>query len=337
MKLRTYFKVLVLVLLPMSAFLILAFQDPGRLTEKAGRWVKSSLLEQVGDRERDPTGSGGVDFAPLFSQIYEPPPCQQYQDLMVLVTSAPPNIDRRNAIRSTWARRWRRSPFSWQVVFLVGRATEQGVDAKIREEQDNFQDLLVGNYLDTYRNLTLKVMHGLKWVTSTCRPAYVLKTDDDCFVNTDRLPGFLIRDNQIRTRLYAGSLFPAERREVIRDPGSKWYVSRQDYDKDRYPPYVSGVGYVLSLDAARAILEAAASVRPIPVEDAYVGILAEEADIPPLGSGRFTKHNVNWRVCNYRYLMVIHHLSTQEQQLAHSKMVQAWTACSESVDITKWD
>ncbi|XP_078252958.1 beta-1,3-galactosyltransferase 5-like [Rhinoraja longicauda] len=327
MRLRTCLKAFVLALLPASAaFLVLVFRDPGR----PGGRARVETPGRGGEIE-------GVDFAGLLSGAGEAPPCRPGQDLMVLVTSAPSNAGRREAIRGTWARRRLPGPFSWQVVFLVGRppAGEEAA-ALLRAEQGEFGDLLLGGYLDTYRNLTLKVMHGLRWAAAACRPAYLLKTDDDCFVNTDRLPGFLVRDNPVRTGLYAGSLFPAERRQVIRDPSSKWYVPWRDYGREVYPPYTSGVGYVLSLDVAHALLEEAATTRPIPVEDAYVGILAQAAGVAPLASPRFAKHNVSWRVCNYRYLMVIHHLSPSQQQLAHQRMVRAWTACPHSANITTW-
>ncbi|XP_068781970.1 beta-1,3-galactosyltransferase 5-like isoform X2 [Struthio camelus] len=181
-----------------------------------------------------------------------------------------------------------------------------------------------------------QVMHGLKWASEQCRPCYILKTDDDCFVNTDRLPTFLAELNTARTGLYVGSLFSQEKRQVIREPSSKWYVSRQDYRPDKYPPYASGIGYVLSLDAAEKILEAARRVRPIPVEDAYVGILAEEAGVRAKASARFAKHNVRWRVCNYRYLMVIHHLNPREQEAARRSMLQARSACRDSLEVTRW-
>ncbi|XP_078071598.1 beta-1,3-galactosyltransferase 5-like [Mustelus asterias] len=340
MKLKTYLKVLTFILLLASAFLMLHFRVTWRLTQESGRSLVDllSLLEKVKTKEEDQVaiGSSGIDFEALDSQRHESLPCVKGQALLILVTSAQPNVDRRNSIRNTWALERQDSPFPWQVVFLVGQGSEKRADDLIRLEREKFQDLLVGNYLDTYRNLTLKVMHGLKWAVSSCQPAYILKTDDDCFVNTDRLPRFLVRDNPIRSHLYAGSLFAPGKREVIRDPRSKWYVSWWDYGKERYPPYVSGVGYVLSLDAAAAILRAAPTVHPIPVEDAYIGILAEVAGIPVLSSSRFTKHNVNWRVCNYRYLMVIHHLSIREQQIAHSNMIQARTACSSNPDITRW-
>ncbi|XP_074850553.1 beta-1,3-galactosyltransferase 5-like [Carettochelys insculpta] len=278
----------------------------------------------------------GVDFPSLFTSSQTAPHCEPGQLLFILVTSAPGNSEPRQVIRRTWAAREGPTPYQWQSVFLVGQTADVGVTQEIQREQREFGDLLVGNYLDTYRNLTLKVMHGFKWVAERCQPSYILKTDDDCFVNTDRLPEFLQEHNTIKTGLYAGSLFPREKRQVIREPSSKWYVSRQDYLPAEYPPYASGVGYVLSLDAAQRILWAAERVHPIPVEDAYVGILAQEAGIRVKSSARFAKHNVRWRLCNYRYLMVIHHLSPQEQEVAKGNMLRARRACRGGLEVTKW-
>jgi len=40
------------------------------------------------------------------------------------------------------------------------------------------------NFEDSYRNLTLKAMSALAWIGKYCnRTRYVLKTDDDAYVN----------------------------------------------------------------------------------------------------------------------------------------------------------
>ncbi|KAJ7335106.1 hypothetical protein JRQ81_013047 [Phrynocephalus forsythii] len=226
--------------------------------------------------------------------------------------------------------------YRWQAVFLVGQSPGAREAWQIQQEQRQFGDLLVGRYADTYRNLTLKVLHGLWWALEQCRPSYVLKTDDDCFVNTDRLPEFLARQNLLRRGLYAGSAFPREKRKVVRQPSSKWYVSMDDYALDEYPPYASGIGYILSLDAVARVLWAAEHVRPIPVEDAFVGILAQRAGLRLKSSARFAKQNLRWRLCNYRYLMVIHHLSGREQEEATESMRKAREACHGSREITRW-
>ncbi|XP_018614631.2 beta-1,3-galactosyltransferase 5-like [Scleropages formosus] len=278
----------------------------------------------------------GIPFDLLLNSKQDPKLCQKGQVLMILVTSAPWHLEQRNSIRNTWAKKQGKDFNSWQVLFLIGHHAGAGTSPEILKEQQTFGDILVGNYVDCYRNLTLKVMHGMKWVAENCEPQFVLKTDDDCFVNTCHLPRFLVKFNNIKSGLYAGSLFPQAKRRVIRDPFSKWYVSWEDFEEERYPPYASGIGYVLSLDAVLKILKVAEHVRPIPVEDAYMGILAKEAGIPVRSSARFMKHNINWRVCNYRYLMVIHHLDASELKVAQQNMVKAKTACSGTAEITTW-
>ncbi|KAJ8391694.1 hypothetical protein AAFF_G00086440 [Aldrovandia affinis] len=279
----------------------------------------------------------GINFESLFQMNLEGVPlCPQGQVVMILVTSAPWHSKQRIAIRDTWAKKQGHDAHPWQVLFLIGQRLEVGISPEILQEQQAFGDILVGNYADSYRNLTLKVMHGLKWAAENCGPQFILKTDDDCFVNTDYLPRFLAEFNSMKTGLYAGSLFAPGKRQVIRDPLSKWYVSWDDFREEEYPPYASGIGYILSTDVVRRILKAAESVPPVPMEDAYVGILAKEAGVPVVSSARFTKHNVNWRVCNYRYLMVIHHLDVTELKVAQENMIKARTACSQTKEITMW-
>ncbi|XP_065307087.1 beta-1,3-galactosyltransferase 4-like [Dermacentor albipictus] len=110
--------------------------------------------------------------------------------LVVVIASAPSNTRRRNAIRSTWGRRTaessrfdRNTSTTLLPVFLVGECEDSSQRRLIHKEAKEFGDMLVGAYLDTYRNLTLKTIHGLLWVADHLRPSFVLKTDDDCFVN----------------------------------------------------------------------------------------------------------------------------------------------------------
>ncbi|KAM4687169.1 beta-1,3-galactosyltransferase 5-like [Rhinophrynus dorsalis] len=282
------------------------------------------------------TKGAGVDFSSLVSGYIVEPPCVQGLVVLILVTSHPGHIEQRKAIRKTWAAPSKVASYSWQVVFLIGRTMDVELDWHIHKEQVAHFDILTGNYLDTYRNLTLKVMHGIKWAADKCQPQYILKTDDDCFVNTEKLPAFLSHHNTAKTGLYVGSAFPWEKRMVIRDPASKWYVSYQDYNLDRYPPYASGIGYILSLDAARAVLRMAQDTAPLPIEDAYMGILAEKAGLSLRSSSRFMKHNIRWSVCNYRYLLVIHRLSPQEQELAQGNVLRAKTSCLHNKEVAHW-
>ena len=45
-------------------------------------------------------------------------------------------------------------------------------------------DLVQGNFMDTYRNLTYKTVLGHMWVSSFCSQAeFVVKTDDEIYVD----------------------------------------------------------------------------------------------------------------------------------------------------------
>ena len=88
------------------------------------------------------------------------------------------------------------------------------------------QDLVQGNFLDTYYNLTYKSVMGHLWVSEFCRQAeLVVKTDDDIYVD---LYGAL----SVATRLRAGQRAGQEMfmmgivnrlaTEVIRSPDHPW-------------------------------------------------------------------------------------------------------------------
>lgn len=84
--------------------------------------------------------------------------------VLILVTSAPHHFDRRQAIRETWgsiaaAADSRSSLSRSRTVFLVGRpTTDDAVAFLLDNEMSRHGDVLLGDYVDTYRNLTLKVI-----------------------------------------------------------------------------------------------------------------------------------------------------------------------------------
>ncbi len=106
-------------------------------------------------------------------------------DLLVLVASAVGHTDRRAAIRATWGRKDEAAARRARVVFMLGRG-----EAEDGDEEDVLQE----DFVDSYHNLTIKTMMGLKWAAVFCPQAkFLLKTDDDIFVNlpllTDEIRG----------------------------------------------------------------------------------------------------------------------------------------------------
>jgi len=56
--------------------------------------------------------------------------------------------------------------------------------AEIDAEFAQHADLVQGNFIDSYKNLTLKAVLGLRWMSQYCSQApFAIKTDDDTFLN----------------------------------------------------------------------------------------------------------------------------------------------------------
>ena len=99
---------------------------------------------------------------------------------VTVVSSAPDNFYNREQIRKTWGQ-------GNNVYFLLG-ATGPRLQPLIADEARQHGDIIQGTFVDSYRNLTFKQVMGLLWAGSHCPGVkYILKTDDDVFVNTQQL------------------------------------------------------------------------------------------------------------------------------------------------------
>ncbi len=59
---------------------------------------------------------------------------------------------------------------------MIGTPTSEEDLKAIQEEHQLYGDIVQGSFLESYRNLTLKAVMGLKWVTTYCSNAkYVIK------------------------------------------------------------------------------------------------------------------------------------------------------------------
>ena len=62
----------------------------------------------------------------------------------------------------------------------------------MKRESIKYKDIIMENFIDSYGNLTLKTMMGLKWASRYCgRAKFVYKVDDDMFVNVQNLLKYL--------------------------------------------------------------------------------------------------------------------------------------------------
>ena len=192
--------------------------------------------------------------------------------LIIVIHSHPTYRDRRDAIRRTWGRYGvghvaakRRT----RLVFSLGVDTNMNAYT-IRSESDIYDDIIQGNFNDVYRNLTLKSLLGLKWVSENCdRVPYMLKSNDNTFISIPYLIDILLTRRPTRSIMGPLNIHS----KVFRT--GKWALTKKEFPFVWYPPHESGSCYVISNDIVRELYESSAYVTPIFIDDVYVtGILA---------------------------------------------------------------
>ncbi|GBP04838.1 Beta-1,3-galactosyltransferase 5 [Eumeta japonica] len=223
-------------------------------------------------------------------------PCKGYDNgllLVIIVASNPYNVENRMTIRNTWGQ----NIDATKVIFLVGESDNATIAQTIRTESEMFKDIVQGNFIDAYRNMTYKHVMGLKWVAHHCPTArYILKTDDDVVVNSDALRMFLAEELSpwgAKDLLICEVFFKAE---VHRKNSSKWMVTKEEYSGNYYPTYCAGWAVLYSRDVVARLLKAAANSPYFWIDDVHItGILAEQLRIPrtPFGSLVLSSHRAN--------------------------------------------
>lgn len=157
--------------------------------------------------------------------------------LLILIHSAPKNFARRNVIRETWGK----SEEDIKILFLMGIPDDPDIEDQVRKENFLHNDLLQGNFLDSYRNLTYKHATALKYVVYHCPQAkYILKVDDDVCINMPTLKYFLTKDLSPYGAKNLLMCNIAHRAKAMRSFRSKWRVTFDEYKERFYPTYCIG-------------------------------------------------------------------------------------------------
>ncbi|CAF1228158.1 unnamed protein product [Rotaria sordida] len=200
--------------------------------------------------------------------------------ILVYVHSGPTNYQRRIVIRETWATQTLFSDL--RLIFMIGKTLDDNIMKAIKYENEIYQDIVQEDFIDAYKNLTYKGIMALKWISIYCSHAkYILKVDDDIVVNTFTLINhlkFLDKFNPNREQTILCLLWQAM--NVMRDSKSKWYLSKEDFPFERFPPYCSGSAYIFTGDMAAKMYNASLYIPFFWVDDYYItGAVASAANV----------------------------------------------------------
>lgn len=204
--------------------------------------------------------------------------CVEKLFLLIVVFTAPGNFDRRNVIRKTWAK----DPSTkkrWKTMFLLGQAVGDTTTKEYLEVEGlRYGDFIRGGQRENYYNLTLKTQMGLEWAEKYCDFEFLLKADDDVFVNPYRLMDYLGNPDTPKTKLYLGRV---ARRGIVRR-GGKYAVSVEEYNETRYPEFCNGPAYLLSWDLVNKLIDVFDVKKPLKLEDVYIGTLLDKLAVKPV-------------------------------------------------------
>ncbi|XP_010364524.1 lactosylceramide 1,3-N-acetyl-beta-D-glucosaminyltransferase [Rhinopithecus roxellana] len=240
----------------------------------------------------------------------------QAQDVLLLlfVKTAPENYDRRSAIRKTWGNEnYVRSQLNANIKTLFALGTPSPLEGeelqrKLVWEDQMYNDVIQQDFVDSFYNLTLKLLMQFSWANIYCPHAKFLMTaDDDIFIHMPNLIEYLQSLEQIGVQdFWIGRVHRGA--PPIRDKSSKYYVSYEMYQWPAYPDYTAGAAYVISGDVAAKVYEASQTLNSsLYIDDVFMGLCANKIGIVPQDHVFFSgEGKTPYHPCIYEKMMTSH-------------------------------
>lgn len=153
--------------------------------------------------------------------------------------------------------------------------------SSVASEHRRFGDLLQGDFIENYRNLTYKHVMGLRWAALACSHAkYIIKIDDDSVYDIYRVQEYLKKhqEENEKRQFLAGYIF--NHQPPIRLQADKHYVTQEEFPGEEFPKYLSGWLYLTNPRTARQLIKESLRKKFFWIDDTYVtGILAQDLSI----------------------------------------------------------
>lgn len=246
--------------------------------------------------------------------INEPYFCLEQEHLYIIaISSSPKNFEQRMAIRNTWGSAEVLNSTKGAILFLFGRINNHmRLQKQIYEESMNYRDIVQGDFIDSYRNLTQKSIMALKWFSSYCSQVkFLMKTDDDIFVNTELLATYL-KENESKKRWIVGCIKTHAAYPTQMKSNNALPVLSLPYG---HPTFVAGAGYVMSNDIIELLYKESQQLKLVPVEDVFItGHCAKALGIKPDHNSKFSCGEVVKNFCSLGDSMFTGHHITADLQ-----------------------
>lgn len=143
--------------------------------------------------------------------------------------------------------------------------------------------MVVGDYEDTYFNLTVKTHYSFMWFSTFCRITQpnVLFIDDDVPFSPQQLVQVLASMSQKQRRtLFHGKV--EKNAPVVRfgwKKNQKWALLKEEAPWPLYPTYLQGIYILAGFQHVERLALGMLFTRYIPIEDAWIGLVAARLNI----------------------------------------------------------
>ena len=213
--------------------------------------------------------------------------------MVILVHSAVKNQRVRDAIRNSWARSDNLEKYGASLYFFIAKSKTANA-TQIAQELQQHSDLIQLDFIDSYRNLSRKSVESFRWASRHCpNVQYILKQDDDTYVNLTRL---LVKLDDFqrdgKDKFIAGYYFP--NRQPQRNPKSQYYTPLSLWPHKHWPAAVTGPAYVITSNVIRQILRRADDpTTPFVLwEDMYITAMIRNYENIPIYDIKGMRHTV---------------------------------------------
>jgi beta-1,3-galactosyltransferase 1 len=194
----------------------------------------------------------------------------QNVNILIYIHSSPKNFKYRQFVRETWSNRVLFPNI--RTVFMMGLTNDSQVNNLLIYEFNEYGDIVQENFLDTYRNLTIKAVMALKWIKDYCPNVYyIVKLDEDVLMNTFALLDYV---DELKTQKFKIEntimCFIWSKAMVQRKNTSKWFVTYDEIKADIYFDYCAGAAYILTPDLAALYFNISQYVKFFWIDDYYI-------------------------------------------------------------------
>ncbi|VDN98559.1 unnamed protein product [Rodentolepis nana] len=148
----------------------------------------------------------------------------------------------------------------------------------LEQEMETHSDIILGDYEDTYFNLSLKSQYVFTWAATfrrKSRPIFVFLDDDVPFCERCLLHGLLNLSPMEKQDLFHG--IPIHGSPVCRFEGrgvDKWSVIKSEVPWPKYPPFLLGCFQLISFDNIEKIALGMLFTQSFPNDDAWLSTIA---------------------------------------------------------------